>query len=236
MPKNFIKTLSTRLQSTYTADYKLNDQTDVTKSFFVYGLSGVGKTTIVLILARNYEKQIPELVNSIDCIKYIHTLELQNLENLDFILQVPLLILDGLENLNPGFKNNLETILTKRIQNNLTTYITSQKSLDSFNFSLDFVTLFKQNILVKELTNDAWLKNIKFPEVAETKESEPTYLSNLEKSHGISNIVDTISTNNSQKHLISLIKGVLNCDSQGNERLARKLAEKYNINFDLIKN
>lgn len=256
----FINTLSQRHQQAYLAN--LEPITDPKKSTFFFGKTGFGKTTACLLLAKKFEKELPKNIDSSNCMRFLTMFEFQNLcqksldretsegwqarKSLEFFQSVTLLIFDdlGVIKATEYMNTKLLEILENRLNNGVITYFTSQKNIDELSEQYqaniarrikDIVT-YGNTLNVIELKSDAWLKNIEFKPVNVNQESEATYLSDYEKAQGISKIVETVSTNNSQKHLISLIKGVLNCDSQGNERLARKLAEKYNINFDLIKN
>lgn len=255
----FINTLSQRHQQAYLAN--LEPITDPKKSTFFFGKTGFGKTTAVLLLAKKFEKELPENVDTANYIRFLTMFEFQNLcqksldretdegwqarKSLEYFQSVTLLILDdlGVIKATEYMNTKLLEILENRLNNGVITYFTSQKSIDELSEQYqaniarrikDIVT-YDNSLNIIELKSNTWLKNIEFKEVPETKESETLNLSDYEKAQGISKIVETVSTNNSQNHLISLIKGVLNCDSQGNERLARKLAEKYNINFKLIK-
>jgi len=251
----FIKTLSKRHQQAYLAN--LEPASDPKKSTFIFGKTGFGKTTAVLLLAKKFEKELPENVdNTANYMRFLTMFEFQNLcqksldretdegwqarKSLEYFQSVTLLILDdlGVIKATEYMNTKLLEILESRLNNGVITYFTSQKSIDELSEQyqaniarrIKDIVSYDNNPNIVELQSNAWLKNLEFPEVPETQEPEGGNLGNLEKSHGISGIVETISTNDNQNHLISLIKGVF----LTNPELAKKYAQKYNIDFSLI--
>lgn len=251
----FIKTLSKRHQQAYLAN--LEPASDSKKSTFFFGKTGFGKTTAVLLLAKKFEKELPENVDTANYMRFLTMFEFQNLcqksldretdegwqarKSLEYFQSVTLLILDdlGVIKATEYMNTKLLEILEARLNNGVITYFTSQKSIDELSEQyqaniarrIKDIVSYDNNLNIVELKSNAWLKNLEFPEVPETLESEGGNLGNLEKSQGISGIVETISTNNNQNHLILLIKGVF----LTNLELAKKYAQKYNIDLKLIK-
>lgn len=150
----FKQTLSPKNQKNYELTPKI-DQFNTSESYFFHGATGVGKTAIVLAMAKRaikeykiaqeYEENHVRFVKILDLIKTARMAQSSNEEGnqaknrLDIFKEIDLLIIDdfGVEKNTEFVDQEIYDLIDTRYENELMTYFTSNYSLQEISEKYD---------------------------------------------------------------------------------------------------